>query len=167
MSFGDVLDEWEKIKRENPGLRGGQASPPPKAPPPTVNEDLLAYLNRHGVVDKDAGGRDEEAEEAAERADSREWLAMPAQANVDLHGLTEAEAITRLRIFIDQSLRQGLRKILIVHGKGNHSVTGESVLARSVARFLERHPMTGRSGTPPRNEGGRGATWVILRPKRD
>jgi DNA-nicking Smr family endonuclease len=54
-------------------------------------------------------------------------------ATLDLHGETIAPAIARLRQFLLEGRRTGLRCVLVVHGKGTHSDHGaplrEAVLA--------------------------------------
>jgi len=54
--------------------------------------------------------------------------------------------------------------VLLIHGKGNHS-PGQPVLERVVRNFLEKCPHTGAFGKADRAHGGRGATWVRIRPK--
>ena len=59
---------------------------------------------------------------------------------------------------------RGLSKVLLIHGKGNHS-PGQPVLERVVRNFLEKCPHTGAFGKADRKRGGQGATWVRIRPK--
>ena len=58
--------------------------------------------------------------------------------------------------------RRGMRKGLVIHGKGNHSAEG-SVLAPLVRDFLEMSSEIGEFGRAARKDGGSGATWFILR----
>lgn len=126
----------------------------------TINPMEL-WLRRYGVTDKDKA-----ADEYEERAkmESREYLrTMRPEARIDLHGLTRDEAWAKLGAFVENSLRQGLKKILIIHGKGNHSNGSDPVLGPMVKTFIEQHKRLGTSGHPDRNMGGSGATWVILK----
>ena len=84
------------------------------------------------------------------------------QAELDLHGLNGREAEQALERFVQDARRRGLRKILVIHGKGHHS-QGEPVLQRVVRSFLEKCPYTGAFGPAGRKQGGRGATWVAVR----
>jgi len=88
---------------------------------------------------------------------------MPIEARIDLHGLTQDEARSRLVVFVGDCAKRGLRKILIVHGKGIHTTGSESVLGEVVRKFIEQDKRCGRSGHPDRRMGGRGATWVCLK----
>lgn len=126
----------------------------------TVNPMEL-WLRRYGVTDKDKA-----ADEYAERAkmESREYLrTMRPEARIDLHGLTREEAWSRLTSFVNDAVRRGLKKILIIHGKGNHSNGSAPVLGAMVRTFIEQNKNLGSSGHPDRNMGGNGATWVIIK----
>jgi DNA-nicking Smr family endonuclease len=162
MSFGDILNEWESVKREDRERKTASPKAAAELPPSSANEDFIAYMNRHGVADKDAGLDGEEDADKRRRSDSGRLRKMRPEASVDLHGLTETDAMRRLGIFLEDARRSGFRKVLIVHGKGMHS-DAEPVLARAVARFLERWPAAGMSGKADKRDGGSGATWVVLK----
>lgn len=119
------------------------------------------WLRRYGVTDKDKA-----ADEYNERAkmESREYLrTMRPEARIDLHGLTRDEAWLKLTGFVNDCIRRGLKKILIVHGKGNHSNGSDPVLGPMVKTFIEQNKNLGTSGHPDRSMGGTGATWVIIK----
>jgi DNA-nicking Smr family endonuclease len=102
----------------------------------------------------------EERRGAARRDDAD----LPPQAELDLHGLSAPEAEAALAAFVREARASGLSKVLLIHGKGNHS-PGPPVLEGVVRSFLERCPHTGAFGKADRRRGGRGATWVRIRPK--
>lgn len=119
------------------------------------------WLRRYGVTDKDKA---QEEYEKRTRMESREYLrTMKPEARIDLHGLTRDEAWPRLSGFVDSCISRGLKKILIVHGKGNHSHGSDPVLGPMVKTFIEQNPNLGSSGHPDHNQGGTGATWVIIK----
>ncbi|MDR3161744.1 MAG: Smr/MutS family protein [Spirochaetaceae bacterium] len=178
MDFGDILDAWEGggagAKRQGPrggaGLRrglGGAGSGNAgkggggKAADQRVHP-LTEWLRKNPVYDKDAE-LDREQASGGERR--RRLLAKRADAALDLHGLSRDEAWEALEAFFEEGRRRGLEKLLIVHGKGNHS-GGESVLKRTCRDFIERCSFAGESGHAPGNSGGSGATWVILREEK-
>jgi DNA-nicking Smr family endonuclease len=86
------------------------------------------------------------------------------QAELDLHGLSGVQAEQAIEAFVRDARDRGLSKVLLIHGKGNHS-PGQPVLERVVRNFLEKSPYTGAFGKADRRLGGRGATWVRIRPK--
>ena len=62
---------------------------------------------------------------------------MKVDARIDLHGLTREEAWTRLEQFVSESEKRGLKKIMIVHGKGIHTKGTSPVLGETVRKFIE------------------------------
>jgi DNA mismatch repair protein MutS2 len=95
--------------------------------------------------------------------------AAPVRVNVDLQprqgslselnviGATVEEAVGRIEKFLDQSLVSDVRELRLVHGHG----TGQ--LRRGIAKFLKEHPLVERFETAPENQGGGGATIVVLK----
>lgn len=126
----------------------------------TINPMEL-WLRRYGVTDKDKAAMEYEERTKME---SREYLrTMRPEARLDLHGLTRDEAWGRLNSFVNDCIRRGLKKILIIHGKGNHSHGSDPVLGPMVKTYIEQNKSLGTSGHPDRSMGGTGATWVIIK----
>ena len=75
---------------------------------------------------------------------------------IDLRGMQADDASIRTDEFLDRAVRDGLRSVRIVHGKG----TG--VLRRVVRELLERHPLVKSFGSETPLNGGSGATSVEL-----
>ena len=194
MDFGDILNQWDGIQKEEKKAAKEKSKVPQvshkmaNAPTPeekaakkraklasegrlyeakmeedskkTINPMEL-WLRRYGVTDKDKA-----AEEYEERTkmENREYLrTMKPEARIDLHGLTRDEAWNRLTAFVNDCIRHGLKKILIIHGKGNHSHGSDPVLGQMVRTFIEQNKNLGSSGHPDRSMGGTGATWVIIK----
>jgi len=87
---------------------------------------------------------------------------MEPQAVLDLHGFTADEAAREIDKFLTESFKAGLRKVIIVHGKGIHS-SGEGVLSKLTEERVSKHPLAGENSLSKGPEGGSGARWVILR----
>ena len=83
-------------------------------------------------------------------------------ARLDLHGMTREQASARLREFIRSSVRGGLRKVLVIHGRGLNS-EGEAVLPALVRAELEENPYVLDFGAAAPSQGGKGAMQVFLR----
>ena len=116
------------------------------------------WLDKYPPKDKDAA-----SEPRQPRPVSRKKLMkQSSQKSLDLHGLTAEQARVEVRDFLHDSKQQGLRKVLIIHGKGYHS-QDRPVLKNEVIKILERSPITGGFGTAARNEGGSGALWVLIK----
>ena len=168
MDFGKILDKWEK---ETAGTEGKK--------PASIPMNL--WLESNGVYDKDAaspGDKDFAIDKSYPGKRRQKLLRKRPDASIDLHGLTIDEAWPALEAFFDNSREKGFEKVLIIHGKGNHrnpALQGhgragfpsgnEAMMMHITRRFIEYCSFAGESGYSTAREGGRGATWVILKDK--
>lgn len=201
MDFGDILKEWDDVRRRGGRNSAGSAdsakpsSKKPNAsaaregkkPAETLDDPKPAaaavpkpaaastastaskvqaaqqrWMDQHGIEDKDGHLAAFRAETLHRYLSRREIDALPYDAVLDLHGMTALAAEEALETFFFEACSKKLRKVLIIHGKGIHSKSGP-VLSEIVRRWLERHPTAGRSGTAGNEDGGSGATWVLLK----
>ena len=82
---------------------------------------------------------------------------------VDLHGLNREQARSLLAEFLGACLKQGLRCVRVIHGKGLRSPKREPALKGKVQQWLaQRDEVLAFCQAPP-NEGGSGALLVLLR----
>ena len=102
----------------------------------------------------------EEEYEAQQHSVSAKKL--PVDGTLDLHGLTAAEAESRLNVFFAKARKAGWRKVIVIHGKGIHSKE-EPVLKKVVMDFIARSPMAGAHGVHGAADGGSGAVWVAVK----
>lgn len=177
MDFGDILNQWDSIQKSGAASPKNNSSsskkqvqkktvssPQKDSLPETEGKQINPmelWLRRYGTVDKD-----EEIDriERKKQNTDREYLkSLKPQAVIDLHGLTRDEAWQRLDAFTGDCVRRGLKKVLIIHGKGIHSNGSDPVLGDMVRKFIETDKRLGSSGHSDRTHGGSGSTWVILR----
>lgn len=85
------------------------------------------------------------------------------QAEIDLHGMTVAEAKPRLAKFIEECARSGRLCVRIVHGKGLGSGERGPVLKTNVNRWLRRWDSVLAFVSARQADGGTGAVYVLLR----
>lgn len=88
-----------------------------------------------------------------------------ADARLDLHGLTSEEAKREVVRFVRAQRSRGARRVLIIHGKGNHSESGCGVLADAVIDALTEGgaaPAVEAFSTAAPANGGSGALVVQL-----
>ena len=154
MDFGDILNEWDTQREQNRKKKKKERAA------------QFEKLIDHYLPDDDVHTQ-KDAPESAHINDRqafrrRELKEMAPEATLDLHGYRVNEAIVDIERFLKTSRAQGLSKVLIIHGKGNHSGT-HSVLDKAVRNHVERSAIAGEFGFADRKQGGRGATWVILR----
>ncbi len=95
---------------------------------------------------------------------------MAIDARLDLHGLTQAAAHTRLMRFLAQAAARDQRVLLVITGKGKSGEGERGILRRALPMWLRDSAVSNRilsvSAAHPRH-GGAGAFYVILRRQRD
>ena len=106
--------------------------------------------------------KDEEDPIEEKAGKRRRLLRKKPDAVIDLHGLTRDEAWNALDDFFSRSRSLGYEKVLVIHGKGNHSES-DAVLKEVSRKFIEHCPFAGASGRNSSSAGGSGATWVLLK----
>jgi DNA-nicking Smr family endonuclease len=84
------------------------------------------------------------------------------QAEIDLHGLTVAEAKQELRRFLTEALKRESTCIRIVHGKGLRSGHRGPVLKNTVNSILKRTGAVVAFVSARQVDGGTGALYVLL-----
>ena len=132
MSFDDILKEWEKGEKKRKSGKG------------------MDYWMQRYPPGKETEKREEQEQHNPKSlaASRRSALrVMKCQGFLDLHGLSAAESLTRVDTFLKNSVRDGLRKVLIIHGKGIHSKNGP-VLGDKLKKFIERSPLRGNTAQP-------------------
>lgn len=184
MNFGDILAQYDKIKKEEKNKSKIQQKSHKKANAPDKNEKeamaqgysyeqlmeeqnkrsinpMELWLNRYGTVDKD---KELESYQEKKKWQNREYLKnLKPEARLDLHGLTREQAWLQMESFVNDCVRRGLHKIMFVHGKGIHSNGSDPVLGEAVRIFVEQDKRLGAFGHPDRTQGGNGATWVLIK----
>lgn len=166
VDFGAILDEWERKtaipagkKAVQKALQDSDVSGVGLPDAHKAVDPVSAWVRRNGIVDKDADFENDVMNAAKRR---RRLLSKRPDAVLDLHGLTQNEAWDRLDLFFKEAREKGLEKLLVIHGKGNHS-EGEAALKRTTRDFFERCPYAGESGQASAELGGSGASWVLLK----
>ncbi len=86
-------------------------------------------------------------------------------AQLDLHGLNQEEAVNRLELFVGNAAVTGMRRVLVVTGKGRHSDGGVSVLRPVVEAWIgtDGARLVAAWGEAPRQYGGSGALVLDIR----
>lgn len=84
------------------------------------------------------------------------------RAELDLHGMTQADARLALTAFLAESMDLRLRCVRIIHGKGRGSGQRGPVLKSAVNRWLQRSAGVRAFCSARRPDGGTGAVYVLL-----
>jgi DNA-nicking Smr family endonuclease len=130
-------------------------APVPGRPHPGSARPALPIKGREAPADVEAGLH-------RRLTRGREQLA----ARIDLHGLTQDAARAALTRFIERSVGEGWRAVLVITGKG---VEGDGVLKRRVPDWLAAAPIRAHvAGVSEahRRHGGEGALYVALKRKQ-
>lgn len=88
------------------------------------------------------------------------------QAQIDLHGLRRDEAREKIADFLRQCIREGIRCVRIIHGKGHGSFNKEPVLKQKVRNWLVQKDEVMAFCQATAADGGSGALVVLLRNSR-
>jgi DNA-nicking Smr family endonuclease len=154
--------------RGEPRASGGQPRPKPRAR--FHREDEKAALLESLDVDADslaanAGDALRFQRPSVGRRVMRQLArgSYAVQGELDLHGLTLAEARPRLDAFLEDAVRNGKRCVRIVHGKGLGSGPRGAVLKPNVDRWLRRRETVLAFVSTRQVDGGTGAVYVLLR----
>ncbi len=84
-------------------------------------------------------------------------------AELDLHGLTSAQAKRELVKFLHFCEQDGCRCVRIIHGKGYRSENNLPVLKNDLNVWLRQHQEVQAFCSAAQREGGAGAVIVLLR----
>jgi len=88
------------------------------------------------------------------------------EERIDLHGLRRKEARRLLATRLESARARSLRCVVVIHGQGRGSETGDSVLRDSISDWLSKAPCAEfvlAFAPAPNRFGGKGATLVLLR----
>lgn len=84
-------------------------------------------------------------------------------AEIDLHGMTAAEAKEALRTFLTAARERRMSCVRVIHGKGRRSGPRGPVLKNVVNHWLQRSDAVLAFGSARLIDGGSGAIYVLLR----
>ena len=87
----------------------------------------------------------------------------PVQDSLDLHGNTGDAARKLLQTFLHEAAQRGLRCVLVIHGKGMNSPSGEAVLRKLARHWLTQRPDVLAYCAALPKDGGSGAVLVLLK----
>ncbi|MGD2125779.1 MAG: Smr/MutS family protein [Desulfobacteraceae bacterium] len=155
------------------GVWGQGTNIRPSHPAPDADKEAMAHLQGlvRASIEMDITFSDEYIEGSI-KGFSRKLMKQlkggefPVQDYTDLHGLTKQEAKTAVRDFLHRSYGNGLRCVLIVHGRGLNSPDSFPVLKEGLPVWLGRgsiRKIVLAFATARPYDGGTGAIYVLLR----
>ena len=155
------------IGKVGPVKGGRPAAPKRKAPAPKPRSRIADERAAPPDADIDSGEGHEYKRPGVQDAVLRKLRrgTYRVDAELDLHGLTRERAHAEFISFLADARSNGLRCIRIIHGKGHHSGTKGPVIKQSLRTWLRRDEVLAYSSAPI-DQGGSGATLVLLRAER-
>ena len=167
---GDRVERFADLLGDAKPLRKGPARVDPKrAPTPRAGRGRSRELERSsGFRWPDPNDRHRAA---AEGVNDLQLLALsrgdtPPQERIDLHGLRLEPAQKTLARRLEAARARGLDCVIVIHGRGQRSASGEAVLRERLPDWLTAGPSARHVlafAQAPQSLGGLGATLVLLR----
>ncbi len=169
----DEVEHFRRSMSDARPLKSGERVPEPKKKPPPkarfsrADEDKVLRESLEDDIDTMEAANAESMRYHRPHVGKRTMRRLArgkyaVQAEIDLHGMTVAEARPRLADFIDYSIKQGLTCVRIVHGKGLGSGHRGPVLKSAVNRWLRKWDSVLAFVSARQVDGGTGAVYVLL-----
>lgn len=158
--------------KPSPGPRAARAAPPA---PSSAPSPAKAWEPPAGLMHQALGGEGPERFGEMDRRTHQRLRQgkLGFEAKLDLHGKTQAEAHEALRAFVRAAHARGLRRLLVITGKGGGVTAGfgekKGVLRQKLPFWLAQADLKplvlGLESARP-HHGGEGAFYVLLRRAR-
>lgn len=128
----------------------------------TVKGELSDTFDARHLRDDDAGTfvRKGVAWSLLKQLQTKFW---PIDLRLDLHGKSVEESRIAISALLYRAISLKARVVLIIHGQGYGAQSGESVLKFNVKNWLVQNNDVLAFCAAPSDEGGKGATLVLLR----
>jgi len=154
-------DRVPAVARRDPSLaqrlrRASASARPGQDPNPLTVPEQVAQAGPHDIVGLKKNG----VQEGVYR--KLRLGKYEVQARLDLHRVRLLDARDQVYLFVREAQEQGLRTVLISHGKGRHSER-PGLLKSYVLHWLEEFDQVLAFHSAPANQGGTGVTLVLLR----
>ncbi|MCR4299017.1 MAG: Smr/MutS family protein [Gallionella sp.] len=155
-AVGEVkpLPDQNRIEPQKPPRRSMRRTP---AEPPAIPDTLSDFAAENAPDEFLRNGLSRMTLRKLRRG---HW---PVRDSLDLHGNSSDAARKLLQEFLHEAAQRGLRCVLVIHGKGMNSPSGEAVLRRLTRHWLAQRPdVLAYCDALPR-DGGSGAALVLLK----
>jgi DNA-nicking Smr family endonuclease len=163
--FKDLIGETRPVKSRPRTISKPAPStrPTPKQPRGPIGHNAASFMPEAPTAgaDEQLSYRRDGVSERRMRDLRRGRIAI--QADLDLHGMTTAEAYPVLCDFLADCAERNRRCLRIVHGKGLRSGERGAVLKGAVNHWLRQFDSVLAFCSAPANDGGTGAAYVLLK----
>jgi DNA-nicking Smr family endonuclease len=172
---GEEADEADLFREAMRGVRPLRPRSPVPRPPRARPRARFTRADRAAVLEESLGGESADPQLAGgdelvfHRPQVRAAVLRRlrrgeyrVQREIDLHGMTVAEAKHALRSFLIESLEHRVRCVRVIHGKGLRSGYRGPVLKSAVSAVLRRTGAVLAFVSARQVDGGTGALYVLL-----
>ncbi len=151
-------------------IRNGTVAMPEQAFSAKKNETTAAAANQQNTIlppdsDRDVsayGEQDHYQQNGVSTALLKQLRNADTKREIDLHGLTVAQAYETLEQSLQRAIRHGEVVLTIIHGRGTHSPDGVSIIRNKTRYWLQNCPQV-LAYVQPHNTG---CVKVLLRSKK-
>ena len=167
-------EDRELFRKALEGVRPLEGRPePPARPPPPPRARFRRADERAVLAESLAANPEAEADTGEDLNFRRPGVGLPTfrklrrgeisvRDEIDLHGMTAAEARVALYDFLAEARSLDFRCVRVIHGKGKRSGHQGPVLKRKLGRWLQlRDDVLAYCSARP-VDGGTGAVYVLL-----
>lgn len=162
-------NEEEEVREQSlPGDTGESAGAIDRKPAPITEEDeFLCAMGQMDAVFQDEFPLEETPLATPGRMKQLRHGRLVPEASLDLHGLSREQAREKARFFLEDSVYQGCKTVLVITGRGKGSPDGP-VLRNDMESYLanEAKAWVIEWGRAPARYGGEGALVVFLKTTR-
>ena len=164
--FRNELKGTRPIKSPRIDPRGKPPSPKPRFSGGDVNEPVTRgviiydHTPGHGAEDYINYSTDGPQKKLLKKLRKGQ---LPREAVLDLHRKTLQDAAQTVHDFLQAAIETGHRCVLVIHGKGLRSQTGEPKMKNQLALWLQNHDGVLAFCSALPEDGGNGALYVLLR----
>lgn len=136
---------------------------------PTESTDIMPYTYDFNLINTDNWVSGEETITFKQPGIQKKIIdnlkrgMIPWEARIDLHHHTAGEAMAVIDCFIEQARSEGLRVLLVIHGKGSMSRNDKPILKNILAQHLRQSSNVIAYHSARPRDGGTGALYVLLK----
>lgn len=155
-----LQQDTHKQHRDKPSPKRRHQPPTPKLTPYVYDINLL---NTDDWVSGDEKVSFKQAGVQKKTIDNLKRGMVPWEARIDLHHHTAGEAMAVMDHFIEHARSEGLRSLLVIHGKGSMSRSDKPILKNILTQHLRQSSNVIAYHSARPRDGGTGALYVLLK----
>jgi len=157
------INPLRPTNRADVGRKGKRTYAPPRSKQDPI-QDQIERLDTFQPMDSEAGDELSFIRPGVQHTLFRKLRRghYAIRSELDLHGMTTAQARRALVNYLHDSRTRGERCVRIIHGKGYNSPERRPVLKSNLDAWLRQCEEVLAFSSAPQSDGGTGAVYVLL-----